>query len=109
MVPASIPLAEMASYDVTRDILRRVKIIEDHLGLPSVGKVDEVETKPVISPTTQDAPVQLDNLGDGQLQHLWDAVASLERCTAGPRDAVLWNKSIIQYLWQTYEANFRHA
>lgn len=49
MVPASMPLAEMASYDVTRDILRRVKIIEDHLGLPDVGKVDEAEAKPVLT------------------------------------------------------------
>lgn len=99
-----MPLAEMASYDVTRDILRRVKIIEDHLGLPSVGKVDDPEAKPALTPTTQDAPTQLDNSASGQLQHLWDAVASLERCTTGPRDAVLWNKNIIQYLWETYEA-----
>ncbi|KAJ3496928.1 hypothetical protein NLG97_g2298 [Lecanicillium saksenae] len=102
MVPASMPLAEMASYDVTRDILRRVKIIEDHLGLPSSGKADEVEAKPVITPVSHDAPVQAENSGDGQLQHLWDAVASLERCTTGPRDTVLWNQNIIQYLWQTF-------
>lgn len=103
MVPASMPLAEMASYDVTRDILRRVKIIEDHLGLPDVGKVDEAEAKPVLTPTTQDAPIQPNTPARGQLQHLWDAVASLERCIIGPRDAVLWNKGIIQYLWETYE------
>ncbi|KAJ6781653.1 hypothetical protein PWT90_01403 [Aphanocladium album] len=109
MVPASMPLAEMASYDVTRDILRRVKIIEDHLGLPSSGKVDEVEAKPVITPVSHDAPSQADAPAGGQLQHLWDAVASLERCTTGARDAVLWNKNIIQYLWQTIRGSAEHA
>ncbi|PMB63598.1 hypothetical protein BM221_010579 [Beauveria bassiana] len=104
MVPASMPLAEMASYDVTRDILRRVKVIEDHLGLAGAERADELSAKPLLAtPMSQDAPVQPDSAGEGQLQRLWDAVASLERCTTGPRDAVLWNKNIIRYLWQTYE------
>lgn len=99
-----MPLAEMASYDVTRDILRRVKIIEDHLGLPSPGKVDELEAKPVATPASHDAPPQAEAVGgDNPLQHIWDAVASLERCSTGPLDPILWNKNIIQYLWQTYD------
>ncbi|OAA53350.1 Zn(2)-C6 fungal-type DNA-binding domain protein [Cordyceps fumosorosea ARSEF 2679] len=106
MVPASMPLAEMASYDVTRDILRRVKVIEEHLGLPVTGRVlDEAEVKPAPTPsTTQDAPVLLPDMSasGSHLQHLWDAVAKLERCTAGPRDAAIWDRNTIQYLWQTF-------
>ncbi|EGX88272.1 Fungal transcriptional regulatory protein [Cordyceps militaris CM01] len=103
MVPASMPLAEMASYDVTRDILRRVKIIEDHLGLAVSGRVDDAEARSILTPTTQDAPVLPDSAGDAHhRQHLWDAAASLERCMSGPRDAALWDRGVIQYLWQTF-------
>lgn len=97
-----MPLAEMASYDVTRDILRRVKVIEDHLGLAGASKLDEAEAKPIISPP-DDAPAPSETPGDTQLQHLWDAVSCLERCTTGHRDPVLWNKNVIKYLWQSYE------
>lgn len=100
MVPASMPLAEMASYDVTRDILRRVKIIEDHLGLATAGKTEDVDAKSAATPS-EEPPAEPDTPGDGQLQHIWDAVASLERCTTGHRDPVLWNKGIIKYLWQS--------
>ncbi|TQV93589.1 hypothetical protein V2A60_004227 [Cordyceps javanica] len=92
----------MASYDVTRDILRRVKIIEDHLGLPITGKLEDAGSKPVVTPTTQCALIPEDNTGDGRLQHLWDAAATLERCTTGTYDALLWDKNTIQYLWQTF-------
>ncbi|KAM3553420.1 hypothetical protein MY1884_006682 [Beauveria asiatica] len=104
MMPASMPLAEMASYDVTRDILRRVKAIEDHLGLAAAERPDElISAKPLLAtPTSQDAPLASDSSGEGQIQRLWDAVASLERCTTGPRDPVLWDKNIIRYLWQTF-------
>ncbi|KAJ6442363.1 fungal transcriptional regulatory protein [Purpureocillium lavendulum] len=53
MVPASLPLAELTgSSEVTKDLLRRVQAIEDHLGL-SIAEVGHRSSDEVTSSKTQ--------------------------------------------------------
>ena len=96
MVPALLPLAELTGpSEVTKDLLRRVRAIEDHLGL-SLTEVGHRVAHEVACDKTQ----PLDQ--DAAFASLWDAAACLERCTPGPRDAALWARSRVKYLWQTY-------
>ncbi|KAJ6436912.1 fungal transcriptional regulatory protein [Purpureocillium lavendulum] len=96
VVPASMPLDELTgSSEVTKDLLRRVQAIEDHLGL-SVTEVGHRVAHEVICDKTQ----PLDQ--DAAFASLWEAAACLERCTPGPRDAALWARSRVKYLWQTF-------
>ncbi|OAQ65529.1 fungal transcriptional regulatory protein [Pochonia chlamydosporia 170] len=94
MVPASLPLGELQSSDVTRDLLQRVKAIEDHLGLSSVPKQVSQEPKvgEIVEPWYDDEP----------LDKLWEASAVLERCVPGPRDGPHWRRSNIRHLWKTF-------
>ncbi|UNI22264.1 hypothetical protein JDV02_008167 [Purpureocillium takamizusanense] len=96
MVPASLPLAELTgSSEVTKDLLRRVQAIEDHLGLP-VTEIGQRISHEVASDKSHS------NDQDVAFASLWEAVACLERCTPGPRDAALWSRSRVKYLWQTF-------
>ncbi|GAB0137605.1 NuA4 histone acetyltransferase subunit [Epichloe bromicola] len=99
MVPASLPLSGYQSPDVTRDILLRVKAIEDHLGL-NLGSNDgtpsylgqEAKREDAVEPWHDDEP----------LDKLWEVSAVLERCFPGSPDAALWKRSTIRHLWKTF-------
>ncbi len=98
MVPASLPLAEMASYDVTRDILRRVKAIEDHLGLHEDVKSTEAHSA---APYTGE-PIDKNSADDlAGPWSLWRSTACLERCAPTSHDPALWKKSTVRHLFQT--------
>lgn len=93
MVPASLPLAELPSSDVTRDLLERVRAIEDHLGLTCAPKQIDQDPKvgDIVEPWYDDEP----------LDKLWEASVVLERCVPGPRDGAHWRRSNIRHLWKT--------
>jgi hypothetical protein len=93
MVPASLPLAELPSSDVTRDLMQRVKAIEDHLGLTSVPKPANQGPKAgdIAEPWYDDEP----------LDKLWEASAVLERCVPNSREGLHWRRSHVRHLWNT--------
>lgn len=107
MVPASFPLSGYQSPDVTRDILLRVKAIEDHLGLnlgsndgtPSYLGQQEAKREDAVEPWHDDEP----------LDKLWEVSAVLERCSPGSPDAALWKRSTIRHLWKTCGHSSSHA
>jgi hypothetical protein len=101
MVPASLPLAEMASYDVTRDILRRVKAIEDHIG------IHDTEKASAAPPAAECAIEVLDKVRvkDGTWS-LWKTLASLEDCAMSSHNRALWTKSTVENLFQTCDTPF---
>lgn len=90
LVPASMPTGEV-SAQLTRDMLRRLKVIEEHLGLPAAGYG---ESEPMSVGTVE----SLDE--DDPLNHLWKAAASIERCSPTGQDSQLWRRSTVKELWQ---------
>lgn len=99
MVPASLAQADLTPSEVTRDLMRRVKAIEDHLGW--AGQQPKLQESPLEAAETVDI---LDC--DGTLGKLWESLGSLERTVPGPRDPSVWKRSTVKYLWQTYVLTF---
>lgn len=101
MVPASLPLTEMASYDVTRDILRRVKAIEDHVGIHDAGKVGAAPSAPEYANEVPEKTRAKDSTWN-----LWEILAPLEDCAMPSYSRALWTKGTVEELFQTYAITF---
>lgn len=93
LVPSSLSLTNPLPAETANDLLRRVKAIEEHLGLSSCASPDG---ELVLTP------------GDGPLDEgsamspLWQAAARLQKSIEGPTKAYLWQRSTIRELWQAY-------
>lgn len=98
MVPASLPLAEMASYDVTRDILRRVKTIEEHLGLHNDNKGTEAQARVSYLSEPIDRDIEKESSASWSLLR---TTACLERCAPGLHNPALWKRDTVSHLFQT--------
>ena len=90
LAPSSLPLTEVPSLDAVTDIMRRVQLIEDHLGLSSTESQSQEKGTFTIDSQTYD-----ESLG-----HIWKPLGCLDRCAPAPRQEILWRRSTIKYLWE---------
>ena len=91
LAPSSLLLTEVPSLDAVTDIMRRVQLIEDHLGLSSAQEPQAQEK----TTFTIDSQTYDESLG-----HIWKPLGCLDRCAPAPRQEILWRKSTIKYLWE---------
>lgn len=76
------------------NILRRVKAIEDYIGLSSCSSPQQ--------DTETDAAQSLEvSEQDKLFEPLWRAAACLERCRPGQPGEILWRRDLVKHLFQT--------
>lgn len=94
MLPGSLSAADFAPSDIASDLLQRVKIIEEHLGLSRYVPFQEeaVEVGPGGEILEE----------DDDMSALWDAASRLEKAVPRHHDARLWNRVTLKHLWQAY-------
>ncbi|KAJ5679061.1 fungal transcriptional regulatory protein [Penicillium macrosclerotiorum] len=94
---AGVPDVMISSFSV--DIMRRVKAIEEHLGIsshPSSPQEAEIDAEVDV--------IQLEGLPSErqEFEHLWEATACLEHCTPSQSEQGLWQRDLIKHLFQTF-------
>ncbi|OLN97757.1 hypothetical protein CCHL11_07951 [Colletotrichum chlorophyti] len=95
---ASILQANDQSSAFSKSVILRLKRLEEHLGLPPLSHVEEVE-----SPTSPDVPpFEPDTPGENSLGALWGAVSVLRRTCSSNVGAHIWEKSMIKRLWLSF-------
>ncbi|TDZ65220.1 hypothetical protein CTRI78_v003529 [Colletotrichum trifolii] len=95
---AAILQANEQSSSFNNSVLLRLKRLEEHLGLPNLDHVDEVDSpsSPVLHDHEPESP------GDVSLNALWSAVAALRRTCAARVSPNIWDKAMIKRLWLSF-------
>lgn len=98
---ATLPGALASSIDdqFKNDVLRRLRIIEGSLELPTSGE----------SVSTEASDCGIGDCGDDSAEYaalspLWDALRVLEKSSPKAVSPVIWRKGTIGYLWSSYVA-----
>ncbi|KAL0943343.1 C6 finger domain-containing protein [Colletotrichum truncatum] len=95
---ASILHANEQSSTFNKSVILRLKRLEEHLGLPTLGSPDEAE-----SPTSPNVPdLGPESPGDDSLGPLWGAVAILRRTCSSRVGMNIWEKAMVKRLWLSF-------
>ncbi|KAK1994779.1 hypothetical protein LX36DRAFT_660218 [Colletotrichum falcatum] len=96
---ASLLQANEQSPLLNKSVFLRLKRIEEHLGLPAIGNVDEAESPPSPELTAPEPGTP----GETSLGALWGAVSVLRRSCCSPNAASkIWDKATIKRLWLSF-------
>ena len=95
-LPGSVA-GDRSQGELSKDVLRRLKVIEDHLGLNLPG--GPVDHRTVDSGDYVDSE---ETPGDkAPNSTLWSAVKCLRACSPTSVDPIIWQQKTIKYLWHT--------
>lgn len=97
-LPSSWPGMNPANVDFNQSVLRRLKVIEDYLGLDGTDEHTEENTVTAVEGVS---PANSPN-DAAALGRLWGAVACLEKICAGSVNPAIWKQSTVKHLWSTY-------
>ena len=93
-LPVSLSLLDPSQAEINKTVLRRLKLLEDYLGLPAGDDYPDVD--PSLAPLDDD---DMDSPAEGPLGALWSASAALEKISPRSVDAVVWRKGTVRQLW----------
>ena len=95
-LPESIWAHVGAGSNVRGDVLRRLKVIEDYLGLPASGSV--VASNEAAAGVEEDSDEQTLTEYAG-LGPLWDSATVLKRNAPASLPPAIWSRNIVEQLW----------
>ncbi|KAF6835736.1 C6 finger domain-containing protein [Colletotrichum musicola] len=97
---ASILQANDQSTSFNKSVILRLKRLEEHLGLPALGDIEEATCT---SPASPELPIhEPESPGDESLSALWSAVAVLRRTCSSQVNPNIWEKPMIKRLWLSF-------